>query len=178
MNEYGFHERLSFSLGVVAETCEETIQAMLPGCVNVRKTDEAEDRTGIDYIATLRRGAEVFIDHKARDTGCSKFWNGEPDIAVELWSVRPINGHSGVVGWTLDEAKKTHYTLHTFHPDDSVNAYLLPFQLLRAAYRANFATWNKRPKGIQDSGRWQSECRFIPVSVVLKEITNAMIDAP
>ncbi len=177
-HSYDFHERLNFSLGVVAATCQETIVAMLPGCVDVRKTDVDTDKTGIDYIATLRRNSEIFIDHKARDKGCSCFWNGEPEIAVELWSVRPINGRRGIVGWTLDESKKTHYTLHTFHPDDSVNAYLLPFQLLRVAYRANFADWNKRPGGIQDSGEWQSECRFIPVSVVLKEITNAMIDSP
>lgn len=175
-HNYEFHERLAFSLGVVAETCPDTIISLLPGCVAVRKTPVEIDKTGIDYIATLRRGSEIYIDHKVRSKGCSHFWHGEPEIAVELWSVMPVPGRPGVVGWTLDESKKTHYTLHTFHPDDSCNAYLLPFQLLRVAYYTNFTDWNRLPGGIQNSGTWQSECHFIPVSLVLAEITKAMVN--
>ncbi len=178
---YDFHERLTFSKGVVAATCKDTIRNMVPGCVDVKETTTAMDKTGIDYIATLRRGAEVFIDHKAREGGCCKYWRRrkdgtrEPEIAVELWSVRPTDTRAGKRGWTLDEAKRTHYTLHTFDPQDSREAFLLPFQLLRKAYRENFTAWNGRYKhGIQDSGGWTSECVFVPSQVVLDALTQAM----
>ncbi|MFH1744389.1 MAG: hypothetical protein ABIH23_35750 [bacterium] len=179
--QYGFDERLAFSKGIVAATCKETIQNLIPGCVEVREASAEMDKTGVDYIATLRRGAVVYIDHKARDKGCGKFWklreNGtrEPELALELWSVMPTNGSDGKPGWTLDEAKKTHYTLHTFDPDDSKEAFLLPFQILRKAYRQNFALWNSSFKhGIQDSGRWKSECVFVPAPIVLIALKAAM----
>ena len=139
------------------------------------------DKTGVDYIATLRRGAEVYIDHKARENGCRRYWKArgdgtlEPEIALELWSVMPANRSPGKAGWTLDEAKRTHYTLHTFDPEDSKEAFLFPFQILRKTYRQNFAHWNSAFKhGVQDSGKWKSECVFVPASIVLAGLRRAM----
>lgn len=182
VSEYDFHERLTFSKGIVAATCKETIQNMIPGCVKVTAAPEVMDKTGIDYVATLRRGTVVFIDHKARERGCSQYWRPsgddrtrEPELALELWSVRPTNGRPGRAGWTLDEAKRTHYTLHTFHQEDSREAYLLPFQLLRKAYRAHFRKWNETyHHGVQNSGTWESECVFIPACIILDALSEAM----
>lgn len=183
VSHYEFDERLAFSKGVVAATCKDTIRDMVPGCIDVKETTTAMDKTGVDYIATLRRGAVVYIDHKAREKGCGKYWKRrkdgtrEPEIAVELWSVRPTDTQPGKRGWTLDEAKRTHYTLHTFDPQDSREAYLLPFQLLRKAYRENFTRWNNTYKhGVQDSGGWKSECVFVPAKAVLTALTQAMHD--
>lgn len=178
---YAFGERLEFSKGIVAATSQETIKRLIPGCVSVEIATIEMDKTGVDYIATLRRGAHVFIDHKIRDRGCSHYWKvkadncREPEIALELWSVKPINGTGGKPGWTLDESKCTHYTLHTFHPSDSAEAFLFPFQLLRKTYCINSKLWNALyPHGIQNSGRWESECVFIPVGVIFSALRQAM----
>lgn len=176
---YEFHDKLTFSKGIVAATCKETIRQMLPGCIEVRHTTTEMDKTGVDYVCVLRRGAEIYIDHKAREPGCRKWWDrdnaGEIDIALEVWSVKPEKNRPGKVGWTLDEAKLTHYTLHTFDPSDSLEAYLFPFQLLRKCYRKNYDHWNAVYKhGHQDSGAWKSECVFVPVHVILTELRKAM----
>lgn len=174
-NYYDFAERLTFSQGQVADTSENTIRQMLSGCVSVDKTDVATDKTGIDYIARLRRGGEVFIDHKARERGCSRYWKRGEELALEMWSVKPEKGRHGVAGWTLDEAKRTHYTLHTFDPSDSQQAYLLPFQLLRVTFRRQYGEWTATfPTATQSSGKWRSECVFVPASVVLDHLRITM----
>lgn len=170
-------ERIAFSQGIVRSTCEETIKAMLLGCISVEKTDLATDKTGIDYVATLRGGARVGIDHKAREKGCSRYWTEGPELALEIWSVKKCPAHPhGVTGWTLSESKATEYTLHTFDVSDSQVAYMLPFQLLRLAFRRSFDTWNMRYKrASQNSGAWQSECMFVPAHVVLDAIHTEMM---
>ena len=175
MTVYDFQERLTMSQGAAAGTSAQTIIALLDGCVGVVKTDLETDRTGIDYIATLRGGAEVWIDLKTREPGCSRYWNGEPELALEKWSVIPTEQNKGKAGWTLDEAKKTHYILYTFDPTDSDRAYLLPFQLLRLAFRQNARNWWRQYKNApQDSGAWQSSAVFVPASVVIAAITKEM----
>jgi len=96
--------------------------------------------------------------------------------ARQLWSVKKSPFHpDGVVGWTLSESKATEYTLHTFDSADSNQAYLLPFQLLRMAFHRNFTGWSQQYKrATQDSGRWQSECLFVPAYIVLDAIGKEM----
>ncbi len=180
MNAYDFRERLAYSVGVVGRDCEETILSLLTGCVYVVKTDTSKDRSGIDYIAKLRGGAEVGIDHKVREKGCARYWrDGEPELALETYSVVPVNGQPGKTGWTLDESKQTDYTLHTFDPTDSVFCYLLPFQLLRVAFREHIREWrSKYPCYEQQSYdgdlTWRSQAVFVPVRVVLAAIALEM----
>lgn len=176
MSEYSFEERLAFSRGVRGRTDAETIKNLIPGCIEIKEACEELDKRGIDYIAKLRRGAEINIDLKTRDAGCSKYWEeGEPQIALELWSVVPKNGGRGRAGWTLDEAKLTDYTFHTFDPSDSNEVFLLPFQLLRMAFRRNLDAWKQNFKrDVQSSGTWKSECVFVPAWCVLEAIKAEM----
>jgi len=172
-----FGEDLHWSQGQVRDTCEATIRDMLTGCVKIEKTDTETDKSGIDYYATLRRGARVGIDHKARRAGCSKFWkDGHDELALETWSVCPSDEcPKGKAGWTLDESKQTDYTLHTFDPADSVNCYLIPFQLLRVSFRKHGRTWCEHFRvEKQCSGGWYSECVFVPIWCVFEAITEAM----
>lgn len=186
MNEYAFHERLAFSTAHrEGRSYEQLIRDMLPGIVSVEKTNVTVDKTGIDYIARLRGGAPVNIDLKTRDKGCSSYWmwgvNKLPpskvrqeEIALEIWSVKPENGRRGKVGWTLDEAKLTHYTLHVYDGSDSQRVFLLPFQLLRKAFRTNVRAWQNTYRiESQSSGGWHSECIFVPVSIVQDAIQIA-----
>lgn len=181
-NEYDFQKQLEFSQGIVQRTAEETIKTMLCGCVSVSKANIILDKSGIDYIATLRGGATVGIDHKARAAGCKKHWRQGPELALEKWSVVPSeNCPTGKPGWTLDESKATDYTLHTFAIEDTFVAYLLPFQLLRVAFRRRINQWWKsfrhelQISTRQGSGGWRSECIFVPAFEVLEGIKEEMI---
>ena len=174
---HDFQSKLAFSLGEQEKVDMDTLRSVIPGCVSVRKTTPAEDRTGVDYIATLRGGAEIFIDAKTRERGASRYWRrGEAEIALEKWSVVCSAAcPQGKAGWTLSEASPVHYILYTFDRSDWGEFYLLPFQLLRAAFRRNCAAWEKAYQAKQqNSGRWKSEAIFVPVSVVLSAVSDEM----
>jgi hypothetical protein len=175
VKRYDFQAKLSESQISHGEKYEEVIKRLLPGVISVEKTEVDVDKTGIDYITTLRKGAEIGIDLKVRAKGCSAHWANGEELALEIWSVCPNNRNKGIAGWTLDEAKKTDYTMHVFHKTDSNKIFLLPFQLLRKSFVNNFGIWNKRyKKAKQDSGGWQSECLFVPARVVVDAIRQAM----
>lgn len=168
---YDFDERLAFSQGRRQQTDMDTIKTMIPGCIDVQIASETLDRQGVDYIATLRRQAEILIDAKTRDAGCSEWWKGQPELALEDWSVIPEKGNVGKAGWTLDESKVTDLVLFTFAPEDTAVCYLISFQLLRIAFHRNCCRWREQYKfDVQDSGAWRSRCIFVPVSVVFAAI--------
>jgi hypothetical protein len=176
---HDFQENLVFSKGEVLSTDTETIKGMIPGCVSCEPTLEAADRNGIDFVATLRRGARIYIDSKTRKPGCSKFWKmtdgkKEPELALEKWSVLPGGKYrvkNGKVGWTLCEQKQTDMIFFSYPPEDCRTVFLLPFQLLRIAFRKHLPEWQDRFKvDVQDSGTWQSEAVFVPVGCVMDAI--------
>lgn len=175
MRVYGFDERLAFSMGRRSETDLQTIKTMLPTCEQVEVADTAEDRRGVDYVATVRGGRRLAVDAKARERGCSYWWRAEPDLALEMWSdigaQRP--------GWTYDGAKQTDLVFFTFDPSDTDLRYLISWPMLFVAFRKNARYWTRKyKKGIQNSvganGReWRSQCVFVPASVVLQALTVA-----
>lgn len=176
---HGFADKFAFSRGQREKTDLDTIKVQLTGCVSVVKTDEHMDRTGIDYIATLRGGAEVLIDGKTRTPGCSKYWRRGPELALEIWSVRP-GGKYGTpterrkTGWTLNEKSNVDMIFFSFDPKDTADVYLIGFQGLRMAFHQHFDMWKERYKrDVQDSGGWESECLFVPVSEVQDAIAVA-----
>jgi hypothetical protein len=169
---YSFDERLMFSKGARQGSDLETIAAILDGCVSVSVASVEMDKLGVDYIATLRKGAQVLIDAKTREKGCSRYWRGQPELAIEIWSVMPGGKYGltcGKTGWTLDEAKITDAILYTFDPSDSETVFLLPFQHLRLAARRNVNRWASRYKvDIQDNRSWESQAVFVPASEVVE----------
>lgn len=173
---YYFQKKLAFSKSsrlIGRDT--EAIRAMLDGCLTVTEnTDKTLDLKGVDYIATLRKGAKVYIDAKTREPGCSKWWNNGPEVAIEKWSVVP-NGTRGKIGWSLDESKISDLVLFLWDKSDCSDMYMLPFQLLRVATRRNLLQWyNDYKVDIQTSDYWQSECVFVPIDIVIREVTKAM----
>jgi hypothetical protein len=178
-----FAADFGFSRGQREVADLETLQAMIPGCVSVTKTGEDQDRRHIDYVANLRRGTVLHIDAKTRRAGASRYWKryepgrqaiptGEPDLAIELWSVTGSDG-GDVVGWTLDESSDTDLILYTFDPTDTHECFLLSFQLLRIAARAQYRAWSRRfgqktQRTLDACGRtrWESLCCLVPACVV------------
>jgi hypothetical protein len=182
-----FATKLAMSRGIREQTDIETLKTWLPGCVSVEKTDVQTDKKGIDYIATLRRGAQIAIDAKTRDRGASRFWRSrgsghvkEPEVALEIWSVVPggkFRTPQGKTGWTLCEQKNTDLIYYTFDPADTNEAFLVSFHLLRIAFRQNINIWTskyhtKTQETTEDGRSWQSKAVFVPVSVVLRAITD------
>jgi hypothetical protein len=169
---YSFGERLAFSKGRRQDSDLETLRAMFPASVSVIKTGEEQDRAGVDYVITLRRGAQLKVDAKSRDSGCKRFWRQGPEVALETWSVRPggkygISESRAMVGWTLDESKEVDLILFTFDLRDHEFAYVRPLPLLREAFRRNVGGWRRQYKTApQDSAGWESECVFVPLLAV------------
>ncbi len=167
-----FDEKLAYSKGKNGENDIQTIRTML-GCLDVRQADVSMDKRGVDYIATLRRGAQVFVDSKTREPGCRKYWRSGEEVAVEIWSVMPGGKHEtpihrAKIGWTLDESKITDYILYTWDKTDCEFAYLVAFQVLRVATRRNLKNWIKMfGTKIQNSGSWESQAVFVPIGIVL-----------
>lgn len=175
---HSFDEKLAYSRGVREQTDQLTIQSMIAGCVKVTKTDSYDDRAGVDYVATLRNGATILIDAKTRTPGAAKYWRHGPELALEMWSVK-ANGKywtkTPKVGWTLCESKNVDYILFTFDPSDSKDVFLYPYQLLRMTFRRMVNQWFKSYKtDVQDSGSWESECVFVPESVVWAALRDSM----
>lgn len=170
--KYEFDERLAFSKGRRQESDLETLRAMFPTCASVTKTSEADDRAGTDYVITLRRGAQLKVDAKSRDSGCRQYWKRGPEVALEIWNVRAggkyrVPPGRAKVGWTLDEAKEIDLILFTFDLTDHAFAYVRPLPLLREAFRRNFRGWKEQYRtAVQDSHRWESECVFVPLLTV------------
>ena len=177
MGSYDFQKQLAFSRGIRENTDVETLKKIIFGCQDVIKAGIELDKKGIDYIATLRGGAQVFIDAKSREKGCSRFWKPSPELALEVWSVMPGGKYNTPkerqkVGWTLDESKLTDLVLFTYDISDTAECFLFPFQHLRMAFRHFYYDWTKRYKtDTQDSNRWESKCVFVPYDIVLDAIS-------
>ena len=177
---YDFKERLAFSQGRRIKSDIELLQKLIPSCVSVVKTDANLDKQGIDYVAKLKNGAEIGIDVKTRDQGASQYWKkGEPDLALETWSVYPKNPKdeaTGTRGWTLSSKTNVDFILYTFDVADTDKFYFVPYQLLRMAFLHNGAHWIKEYplKRQTTSSGWESEALFVPASVVLNAISVEM----
>lgn len=168
---YELDERLAFSKARRQESDIGTLRAMFPAALSVSKTSEAEDRAGTDYLIELRRGARLKVDAKARDRGCMRYWRAGPEVALEVWSVKPRGNGTGKTGWALDESKEIDLILFTFDPADHAFAYIRPLPLLRETFRRNYSAWRglyKRDTQTSraDWGSWESECVFVPLAIV------------
>lgn len=200
MNEYAFAERLAWSKGKRADDDAETIHKLIPGCAEVAVAPTVLDRLGIDYVATLRRGATLNIDTKTREVGVSRHWKSyelfgvliEPELTIECYSIVPVHRGfqhpdtnsgdwcpEGAPGWTIDESKLTDYVLYLFDPSDTEECFLLPFQLLRMATIANWETWRgkfMRPhcRSEKNGRRWETESCYPPAWCVIDAVAAEM----
>ncbi len=177
---YDFNERLRFSQGERGNRDAEILKHAIPNCIKVRKTDVETDRKGVDYIATLKGGAEIGVDIKARDKGISKYWkNGKEDLVLEVWSICPDEKNEGKLGWTLSDKTNVDFILYTFDAADTNNYYLLPYQLLRMAFLSNKDKWLKeystKYSNTEHCGKsWRTQVVYIPVNVLLDAIKSEM----
>lgn len=168
-----FNACLDRSKGMAAAEDLDAIRAFFgPSCREVVPADKSMDRLGVDYVATLRRGATVYVDAKRR-FNCARYWRGGvPELTLEIWSACPGGETPARVGWTLDESKLTDYVLFTWPAEEHAGRYMVPFQLLRVAFRRHVLEWSRtyrlnreQPNGGKWSS-WSSTCVFVPLPVV------------
>lgn len=159
------------------ETDKKTLEKYFPDVLDVKKTDAADDRNGIDYIVTLQSGVEIGVDVKTRDKGCSKYWRNGPELALEVWSQKWPKSipRKNAVGWTCDSNKRCEYIMFKFDRTDSETVYILPFQQLNKAFRRNMRKWYdtfKHDEQRQRTAYYVSECVFVPATVVINAVKN------
>ena len=118
-----FYEKLRYSLSEQQTFDCNILKSHIPNCIAIKKTDTATDKTGIDYIAELDGGAKIYIDAKTRTPGCSRYWRGEPELAIEMWSVV----EKKKVGWTFSKKTNVDYILYTFPKEDYSGYFLFRF---------------------------------------------------
>ena len=174
---HNFTESLIWSKGQAYADDVLTLRKMIAGCISVEESSGILDKSGVDYVATLRRGAQILIDAKNRRKGCARYWRqGCPELALEFWSVRPDGKYrmpraKSKTGWTLCESKQVDLILFKFDPSDCRDVFLVSYQLLRMAFVANHAQWRGVYKNdIQDNGNFESEAVFVPAACVLDAI--------
>lgn len=170
---YSFNVDLEYSINGKDKTDCGLIKSAIPNCIKVYKTDKETDKKGIDYIAELDRGAEINIDAKRRRN--VQFVNGYPELALEIWSVMPDKGNKGKAGWTCSRETSVDMILYVF--DNWDKFYLVPFQLLRAAFQKNAKdNWAVKYRiSTQNNETWRSKCMFVPADVVLQAVSDEMI---
>jgi hypothetical protein len=162
------------------------IKTKLSQCKDVRPASEDEDRSGVDYIATIKGGKEVYIDLKTRTPGCSRFWktrgrNGEiiPELAIETWSVCPNGKNQGEIGWSFDCRKKTDLILYRFDPSDFGRPFLLCFHTLRMAAEQKRSDWESVcKKDRQRNHSYFSESIFVRADWVMNAMNTVMFGKP
>ncbi len=133
----------------------------LASAVCVRNDGWAQ-RGGIDRVLTLKSGKTLSVDEKVRD----KVY---PDICLEYWSDRDCK----TPGWVAKDLA-TDFIAYAFVP--SRMCYLLPFQTLRLAWRANHREWiKKHPKIVAKNEGWVTVSVGVPIPVLMEALSNAMV---
>lgn len=129
--------------------------------VDVRADGWAQ-RGGIDRQLVLRDGTTLAIDEKVR----SKVYD---DFLLERWS----DQQRRTPGW-MQKALTCDYIAYAFVP--SRTCYLLPFQLLRRAWRLNGEDWIGKYRLVEAQNRgYVTESVAVPIAVVLDAVRDAMV---
>lgn len=131
----------------------------LESAVSVRNDGWAQ-RGGIDRVLTLASGKTLTVDEKVRAEEYD-------DILLEYWS----DEHRKVRGWV---AKDLACDFIAYAFERSGRCYLLPFQELRRAWRANCREWVSSYRRIEAKNRG-----YVTVSVPVPtiELLNAIRDS-
>lgn len=143
------------------------------------RQDGWHQKAGRDRAVVLSTGRTLYIDEKVRKEAYD-------DIAVEVWSVYPRQGHrpwspvSGAVpGWAA-MPKDCDFLAYAFEPTRT--CHLFPFFGLRAAWEKHGATWRTKAEQseagfrwiLADNERYWSVSIAVPTPVLRSAINDAL----
>lgn len=163
---FSFKDQLVISTGTSANPAIGAVLLdVMPGALRAMQALEVNDRQGIDWWLEMKSGERVGIDCKVREDDPKPRF-GKDDLALETWSVV----EKKIIGWTLDETKRTDYVLWLWK--DTGRWCVVPFRLLVRAFKAKKDEWCRLYKVARQSteGRYQSECVFVDRAEVFREI--------
>lgn len=168
IRQLSFKGQMAFSDGVnTAQSLKDILVDNIPGAISAYRAGSGDDRNGTDYWIKHQSGKLISIDCKIRDVDFAKK-TGEDDLALETWSVV----EKQVIGWTLNEKKRTDFIL--WYWQDTGRWCLISFPMLCQVFQANLANWaNKYKRSQQKTPEWggyHSECVFVPRREVWAEI--------
>ena len=143
---------------------EEVYRAAFPSFSamhEVRKDGWAQ-RGGIDRQVLLADGTVLKIDEKVRRTSY-------PDFCLEYWSDEARK----VPGW-IAKPLTCDFIAYAFAP--TATCYVLPFQLLRSAWKSNRKEWvaTYRPPIRAENPGYTTVSVAVPIAVVLESLSGAM----
>lgn len=163
---FDFKQALTISTGTSANrVIGDILLETIPGSTRAIQANQNNDRSGVDWWLEMKGGDFLAVDCKIReDDPKPKF--GKDDLALETWSVV----EKSVVGWTLDDTKKTDYVFWFWK--DTGRWCLVPFVLLVKAFKEKKEEWMKvfRVARQNTNGRYHSECVFVDRTVLWREI--------
>lgn len=157
IRQFGFQEQLVISTGTSANRAiGEILMDVIPGSLRAIQALPVNDRQGVDWWIETKSGERVAIDCKIRDEDPKKKF-GADDLALEIWSVV----EKKVIGWSLDETKRTDYVFWLFK--DTGRWCVVPFLMLVKAFKQNKEEWLKKYKMATQNteNRYHSECVFV-----------------
>lgn len=167
MKTKGFFGYLKYSEDVCAKQTAELLKVIFPDAIDVAKSNRQDDLNGVDYWVTLRNGKRLGVDIKNRTTDPSLYYKKIQDVALEIYS--KVQGY--VVGWTGDPSKITDYIV--WYYIETKRWCVFPFKPMRSAFIRNGDHWAGIYKTAKQTTtyepteeRWQSECVFVPNTVV------------
>lgn len=165
MREHDFHNSLKRSQSYEdAPWWNEVYEKAFPGLassVSVRDDGWAQ-RGGIDRRLVLADGTVLSVDEKVRE-------RDYPDFCLEYWSDQKRRKP----GWIAKDLT-CDYIAYAFVP--SRTCYLLPFQLLRMAWRLRRKEWVRDYQKVEAFNRgYVTASVAVPIQVVLDAIRDSMV---
>lgn len=131
-------------------------------CMSSVRQDGWAQRGGIDRVITLSSGKTLTVDEKVRNKDYG-------DILLEYWS----NEGNRVPGWVAKDLA-CDFISYAILPTNK--CYLLPFQQLRTAWRANGKRWVSSYKRIEAQNQgYKTISVGVPIRVLMTAISDAMI---
>lgn len=151
---FDFKEALTISAGTSANrVIGDILLETIPGSTRAIQANTNNDRSGVDWWLEMQSGDFLAVDCKIRERDF-----GKDDLALETWSVV----EKRVVGWTLDDTKRTDYVFWFWK--DTGRWCVVPFLLLRRALQVHLVEWKAAFRVVMQctDRRYHSECLFVP----------------
>lgn len=168
MGEFNFEKQLNESLTPdIFEKVEAFLLETFTDAKRIHAAHPDNDKSGADLW--IERAGKNFlaVDLKTRKKDCKTY--GNDDVALESWSVIASATNKQKIGWTIDPLKITDLVVFMWLDTDRMTA--IWFKYLFAAFITHKDEWMDayqvdKQSTTTPNNKWESECVFVPRSVI------------
>lgn len=179
---HDFYEKLHYSELIDFEpSFKEFLIQNIPNAYEIKKTEQEEDKTGVDYWILRKNLPPIAIDVKNRDI-CPIMKFGVDDICIETTSVYtgPKNPpwedkYRQKPGWTIDPNKRTDIIVYSWPTEElGIRRYwIVYFPLLCRASMLKWREWvDKYGEKASYNQNYLTLNVFVPKEEVIEAINN------